>query len=173
MGARAKKPRPTWSMTTHLIPKPLPVLLDAADLFAIVVWHRVLDRLARWVDPVALDVLVKVVVLVGDLLCVLTVQQAPDRCADGGTREPAETRTCERETGVDVNGVDTGDGVAGVDFEGEEVGAGGGTGEKGGGDGGDHARETARSAQLEVLVPAEMVDIAARWRGRGSGVGAR
>ena len=151
-----------------LIPQPLPVLLDASDLLAIVVWHWVLDGLTSWVDTIAFDVLVEVVVLVCDLLGVLAVEQTPDRVSDCGTGKPAKTSTGERQTGVDIDGIETSDGVAWVDFEREEVGSGGGGGEQRGGNGGHHSGETSGFAKLEILVPVEMLNVAAVWGCGGS-----
>ncbi len=133
------EPMRCFASEGSLIPQPLPVLLDAPNLLSIVVRHGVLHRLPCRVHPIPLDVFVEVVVLLCNLLCILPVQQAPDRVADGRTGEPAETGTCECETSIDVDGVETSDGVARIDFEGEEVGTSGSTGEEGGWDGSDHA----------------------------------
>lgn len=122
-----------------LISEPLSILLDATNFFAIVVWNGVLHRLTRRVDTIALDVLVKVVIFLRNLVGVFTMEQGPDRGAYGRTGEPTESRAGESETSVDVDGVETCDGVAGIDFEREKVGSGGGTCEQGGGDGGHHA----------------------------------
>lgn len=127
------------SAESSLIPQPLPVLLDATDLFAVVIRHWVLHRLSRGIHPVSLDVFVKVVILLRDLLGIASMEQTPHGASHRRTHEPSETGAGECETGIDVDGIETGDGVGGIEFEGEEVGAGSSSGKEGGGYGGDHS----------------------------------
>lgn len=66
------------SSERSLIPQPLSVLLDAANLFTVVIWHWVLYRLTSRIHPVSLDMFVEVVILLCDLLGVAAMKQTPN-----------------------------------------------------------------------------------------------
>lgn len=111
--------------------------------------------------------LVELVILLRNLLGILAVEQTPHGSAYCWSGEPAEASACECETCIDVNRIEASDGVAWVDLESEEVGAGCRTCKEGGGNGSDEASKTARAAQLKILVPAQVIDVSvSSWRCR-------